>query len=251
TIMSLLPKGILFDLDDTIIAYGVAAEPIWKSICNTYAERSGMGDPSRFFEAIDDVRKWYWSDSKRHRIGRMDLDNTRTKLIHLALDGLGIDDRLLGREISNAFACQLHKEIRFFPEAEETLVYLKSRGTALALMTNGESHKQREKIDRFHLNRFFSTILIEGELGFGKPDKNVYITALNRLGLSPKDVWSIGDNLEWDVFGPQKLGIFGIWCNSRGQDLPDSPGATPNRVVGSIAELMEPQQQAHLPCFSE
>ncbi len=35
----MLPKGILFDLDDTILAYSVVAEPTWRRICDDYAGR--------------------------------------------------------------------------------------------------------------------------------------------------------------------------------------------------------------------
>lgn len=78
-------------------------------------------------------------------------------------------------------------------------------------MTNGGSDQQRNKINRFGLNDLFDAILIEGEMGFGKPDREVYTTALDSLNIEPDAAWSIGDNLEWDVWGPQQLGIFGIW----------------------------------------
>lgn len=32
-----LPKGILFDLDDTIIAFDAVAEPVWERVCRSYA----------------------------------------------------------------------------------------------------------------------------------------------------------------------------------------------------------------------
>ena len=76
----MLPKGILFDLDDTIIAYGVVAGPIWRNLCEEYAGKVGPYDAATLFEAIDDVRKWYWSDKGRHKAGRMDLKSEKKSL---------------------------------------------------------------------------------------------------------------------------------------------------------------------------
>ncbi|MFC1533637.1 HAD family hydrolase [Thermodesulfobacteriota bacterium] len=92
---------------------------------------------------------------------------------------------------------------------------------------------------RFRLDRFFKSILIEGELGFGKPEEAVYISAMNELGLGPGDVWSVGDNLEWDVFGPQKLGIFGIWNDYLKKGLPISSRIIPDRIIHNISGLIE------------
>ena len=49
-----------------------------------------------------------------------------------------------------------------------------------------------------------------------------------------------GDRLDWDVAGPQKLGILGIWVDSSGQGLPLSSPIRPDRIIRSLAELLEP-----------
>ena len=51
----------------------------------------------------------------------------------------------------------------------------------LALVTNGAASLQRQKIARFELEPLFDLILVEGELGFGKPDERIYRLALNEL----------------------------------------------------------------------
>ena len=51
--------------------------------------------------------------------------------------------------------------------------------------------------------------------------------------------WSVGDNLEWDVEAPQSHGAFGIWVDVRGAGLPASAAVQPDRIIRSIAELLE------------
>ena len=233
------PKGILFDLDDTITTFDAISDPTWREICEEYAGRCGLSQPGLLDDAIAEVRKWYWSDKERHRSGRLDLDNTRRTIVVLALQKLNVGSVSLAHEIADNYSVRRVERIDFIPGAEDRLQYFVDRGVLLALVTNGESHKQRGKIERFGLERFFKTILIEGELGYGKPDERVFLRALSDLGLGPDQAWSVGDNLEWDVAGPQKLGIFSIWNDFRKKGLPPSPEVVPDRIIHSIAELPE------------
>jgi len=116
---------------------------------------------------------------------------------------------------------------------------LRASGCRLALLTNGSAQMQRSKIDRFALAGHFDTILIEGEVGFGKPDPRVYQRALELLGVAPGDTWMVGDNLEWDVAEPQRQGIYGIWIDVRGSGLPQGHPVRPDRIIRKLSELRE------------
>jgi putative hydrolase of the HAD superfamily len=124
-------------------------------------------------------------------------------------------------------------------DAIDTLSWLRSTGCRLALLTNGAAQPQRAKIERFGLAEFFEHILIEGERGFGKPDPRVYLTALDHLALAPADVWMIGDNLEWDVAAPQRLGIFAIWVDRAGTGLSAGHRVRPDRIIRRLSEVRQ------------
>jgi putative hydrolase of the HAD superfamily len=235
----MLPKGILFDLDDTILAYSVIAEPIWRKVCVDFVGRIDSMSPEKLFQAIHNVSSWYWSDRERHKTGRRDLNNARRLIVFQAFRELGIKNLSLAREIADAFSEQREEGVCFFEKAEETLEYLAAQNISLALMTNGEAQKQRNKIRRFNLEKFFTIILIEGELGFGKPEKEVYKRALRELGVGPDEVWAVGDNMEFDVGAPQKLGIFSIWNDYSRQGLPSGSEIIPDRIINAIFELVE------------
>ena len=85
----------------------------------------------------------------------------------------------------------------------------------------------------------FDLILIEGELGFGKPDPRIYARALDELGVSPSEAWMVGDNLEWDVAQPQRQGILGIWVDVRGTGLPPGQRVRPDRTIRRLSELKD------------
>jgi putative hydrolase of the HAD superfamily len=235
----MLPKGILFDLDDTILAYSVMAEPIWRRICSEYLSPMDFITPEKLYRAIYQVSGWYWSDKDRHKTGRRDLHNARRDIVSKAFQEQGLKDLSAARKMADAFSDQREEEVYLFEKSVETLEVLTGQNIRLALMTNGEAKKQRKKIERFNLERFFSSILIEGEMGFGKPEEEVYRRAMKELGLGPDEVWAVGDNLEFDVGGPQKLGIFGVWNDFSKQGLPSGSEVIPDRIIHDISELLD------------
>ena len=48
----------------------------------------------------------------------------------------------------------------------------------------------------------------------------------------------IGDNLEWEVEVPQRLGIYAIWIDAHGVGLPANSAIRPDRIIRSLTELL-------------
>ncbi len=235
----MLPKALFFDLDDTIISFDAGSEPGWVTVCDEFCNKYASYDPGLLLGAINDYRKWYWGDKERHRIGRNNMNAARRDIVTGAFESLGIDNRVHAFEIADNYSRLRLQNLELFPKAAETLESLRTLGLKLALLTNGDSYSQRYKIDKFKLEKYCDLILVEGELGFGKPDPRVYEKALCDLCLLPMDVWMIGDNLEWDIASPQKLGIFSVWVDFRHQGLPKGSEVRPDRIINNIAELLE------------
>ena len=125
-----------------------------------------------------------------------------------------------------------------FPDAHETLDRLKELGVKLALITNGAGEPQRAKVVRFALEHRFDHIQIEAEHGFGKPEERAYTHAMEVLGVEPHQTWMVGDNLEWEVVGPQRLGIHAIWHDGYGVGLPPDCPIRPDRIIRALPELL-------------
>lgn len=234
----MLPKAIFLDLDDTIVSYHLLCEPAWSRVCEDFAQSYGILDGKTLYSAINETARHYWSDPERHRQGRLNLDGTRREIVMQAfrkLDCLDGDNAfMLADNYSN-----LHQEmIHMFPDAEETIKELVSRGIKLALITNGNSVKQRYKINKFGLEKYFDACLVEGEVGFGKPDPRVFRLAMEKLQVTPEEVWMVGDNLEWDIEAPQKLGIYSIWNDYSRKGLPADSKIVPDRIINNIRELL-------------
>jgi putative hydrolase of the HAD superfamily len=234
-----LPKAILFDLDDTILAFSAGADPSWELICRRFAPGLAGQTAEVLAEAIRTARAEFWADPGRHRRGRLHPGQARREIVGAALSALGVPAGELVGEIAEAYIVERDQMIQPFPGALETLRRLRERGVRMAVITSGSAREQRGKIERFGLEPLFDCILIEGETGIGKPDERVYLGALERLGVRADETWMVGDNLEWDVGAPQELGIRGIWHDFEHRGLPAGSPIRPDRIIRSLVELLD------------
>ncbi len=238
-----LPSAILFDLDDTIIsAYG-RADLAWSAVL---AEFSGALAPlhdSIILAAILHSAASFWSDAKRHATWRQKLRGARREIVReafaqLAQHGEPVPSDPTQCAIADRFSDYRNENMCLFPDAHATIDTLRTNGVKLALLTNGASADQRAKIERFELAARFHHIQIEGEHGFGKPEPRAYLHALSILAVEPAETWIVGDNLEWEVSAPQRLGIHAIWYDPAGTGLPEGTSARPDRIVRTLSELL-------------
>src|SRR5262245_9238037 len=235
--MSELPRAVLLDLHDTILDDTGGVISSWREACVVHCSEMKGLDSEAVFDAIDRTREWYWSDPERHRVGRLELARARGEVVRLALVELGVDDEDLAKRIGDTYHSLRDDAIRPFDDAVPTVEWLRAQGCRLALLTNGASQLQRLKIERFDLAPLFDSILIEGEVGFGKPDPRIYTQARATLDVPAEDAWMVGDNLEWDVAGPQREGIAGIWIDARGRGVPAGRDVRPHRIIGRLSDL--------------
>jgi len=231
-------KALLVDLDDTLLDYSGGVEDCWRQAAEAVGAPAGV-DPARLVEAIQKTRQWFWGDPDRHRRERADMRGAWRKITAHALGELGAPADALADDIADDFAALRWQRMKLFPGVPEALTALRERGVGLALVTNGDTSHQRRKIEAHGLARFFDVILIEGEFGVGKPHESVYRHALGALAALPEQAWMVGDNLEWDVAAPQRLGLGGIWVDGEGRGLPAEHPVKPERIIRAFRELLD------------
>jgi len=239
-----LPKAILFDLDDTIISAYSQPHLAWQAVSHEFAVEVAPLDPDELAEAVTRSADAYWADPLKHKERRLDMTGARRAIVGRALEELGGRGRpVLAEEVAHRFADRFtayrEERMHLFDGALETLVELRARSVKLALVTNGAGEFQRAKIERFGLAPFFDHVQIEGEHGFGKPEEAAYRHALQALNVAAEDAWMVGDNLEWEVAAPQRLGIYAIWHDHLGAGLPAGSEVVPDRIITRLAELLD------------
>ena len=228
-------KALLLDLDDTLLDYSGGVEECWERACRSAAAGIDVG---ALMPALARSRRWFWDDPARHARERTNMNGAWRQIVAHALEGLGQPDERMAAEVAEAFAVNRWGRMALYPGAREALTRLRERGVPLALVTNGDKSHQRRKIEMHDLARFFDVIVIEGEFGVGKPDESVYRHALGALAVSPREAWMVGDNLEWDVAAPQRLGLRAAWVDATGQGLPPGSPVRPDRILRNFTEFL-------------
>ena len=232
-----LPRVLLFDLDDTILRFSAGQPNFWRSALQVHLPEHA--DHLTLVAAIDDASQEVWAQSERAFWGRQNMQQARRLIACTALGRHGVVEGECHR-IADHMTESKEEYVRPFDGALEALRVLRGRGHRLGLLTNGSSVFQRRKLSRFELEPLFELLLIEGELGYGKPDRRVFEAALAHFGSGAREACMIGDNLDADVAGAQALGIFAVWHDAAGAGLPAASGVVPDAVILRISDLIAP-----------
>jgi putative hydrolase of the HAD superfamily len=94
--------------------------------------------------------------------------------------------------------------------AREVLQRLHELSLKIGLICNTgreTGHVLRELMRREGVLDYFDATVFSNEVGHGKPDKRIFLTAADKMGLKPTDVLHVGDNIENDVKGAQSAGM--------------------------------------------
>jgi putative hydrolase of the HAD superfamily len=239
--MTKLPRAMLIDMDDTILsAYG-RPEIAWNKVATEFAGEFGSASSQQVAAAIVESGRKFWASAAAE--WRLKLEEARHLVVQGGFDALAAKGHAplspdLAARLANRFHAYREEEMFVFPGAHDAIDALKALGVKLALVTNGAAGPQRAKVERFALSHRFDHIQIEGEHGFGKPEERAYLHAMEALGVTAPETWMIGDNLEWEVVAPQRLGIFAIWIDVHGDGLPADSPIKPDRIIRSLTELL-------------
>src|SRR5436853_4682570 len=237
-----LPRAMLIDMDATILsAYG-RPEIAWNHVAAEFKGEFGPLSSQQVAAAVLTSARSFWSAAGAE--WRLKLEEARRIVVADAFAALAASGHTLPAElatrIADRFTRYREEEMFIFPGAHDAIDAFRALGVKLALVTNGAADTQRAKVERFELSHRFHHIQIEGEHGFGKPEERAYLHAMDALGVTAEDTWMIGDNLEWEVEVPQKLGIYAIWMDVHGDGLPTGSTVKPDRIIRSLAELLPP-----------
>lgn len=223
-------RAILFDLDETLVAEEAVAHASFAAAARVAAQREDI-DPEILADDARAHARRLWYGTSQHdwclRVGissweglwcRFEGDlpelqalrawapEFRRSTWNAGLLEQGVVDSQLAEELSTIYEREQRAAKRVFPEVESELRKLAS-DYSLALVTNGASCLQREKLQSADLEKYFETVVVSADIGYGKPDRRIFEVALTEMNVAPHEALMVGDSPTKDIEGAKAMGI--------------------------------------------
>lgn len=100
-----------------------------------------------------------------------------------------------------------YADVMLHPDVEETLQKLRVMGLKIGIVTNGLESDYRPILQKVGLLDFFDVKVGIDSVGKMKPDRDIFLYALNELEVSPGETLFVGDELMADYEGAKEAGL--------------------------------------------
>jgi putative hydrolase of the HAD superfamily len=211
-------KHIFFDLDHTIWDFDKNAEEALHELYEIYGLKElGLHSADLFIETYTHHNHRLWAEYHNGKITKAELREGRFKKTFL---DMGLHPEVIPVGFEDAYVKLCPTKTNLFPDAHETLEYLKSR-YVLHLISNGFRESTELKITGTNIGGYFEHVIISEVVGVNKPDKAIFEHALNLASAEKNESLMIGDSLEADVYGALNFGMGAIYFNPAGLAKPE------------------------------
>lgn len=230
------PLSIFFDLDSTLLD-NTHHHRALEDACHQVTERVPGLEAERLLKANQEV----WN-LIRARImtalmqGNMDSATATRETWRRTLAACGYEDDATVELAAQAYQQAERRHYRLYDDVSGLVHALRQANMPLALITNGPSGMQRNKLNALGIERWFKAVAISGEVGVGKPNPGIFYMVLREMNFEPSDVWFVGDSLENDIAGANAAGITSVWLNRDGA-LRDETTPKPDIEIGALTDF--------------
>ena len=185
--------NIMFDFG------GVIYTPLNKS--DVQKRRTKLAARLGFPDAVQMWQRFYtgheWSSAKT---GLM----TEDEMWHTLLTPFGLESK----QLQDEFVAELYRGCGLKDEMRDLIVHLNYH-YHLSILSNATDRLNSLLTDELQLSMYFDVIINSSEIGVAKPDREVYVKALECLATSPQRVLFIDDQ-QRNTIVAEKLAIKSI-----------------------------------------
>jgi putative hydrolase of the HAD superfamily len=191
---SLPIKGVIFDLDNTLLDFMKMKEVAVKSAIRGMIEAGLEADEIESFKDIISIYEEFgWEN--------------QTVFDVFLKNSIGyVDNKFLAAGVV-AYRRAREANLLAYPNVNRTLVNLTKLGIKLAVVSDAPSREAWMRIYYLNLYHFFDAVITLDDSGERKPSSKPFEMALKILNLEPQDSVMIGDWPERDVVGAKQIGM--------------------------------------------
>lgn len=120
----------------------------------------------------------------------------------------------------------------------ETLNALRDRGLHLGIVSNIDDDQLEHMLELSQVEPHFDSVLSSEQARSCKPDSGIFSEALRRAGCDPHEAMFVGDSLQQDIAGANRLGLQSVLIWSDLEREPTIGEHQPKHVIRRISELL-------------
>ena len=217
-------KAVLFDLGGTLIKTAEVPE-IYKRIL----KRFGVNVTS------DEILKAHQANEEEFDIAKGQLEFGQDFWIKWnlrVLERIGITENIeyLAQKVDELWWD--HADLEVYSDVFPMLAQLRTNGVKLGLVTNGLKKDFEYLLKRMELADCFDVVVGMDTCNKAKPDKEIFLFALNKLGIHPEQALFVGDSVKNDYKGAEGAGMKPL--------IIDREGKAPSNVdkIDSLTALL-------------
>lgn len=125
-----------------------------------------------------------------------------------------------------------HADLEVYPDVMKTLTQLKAKGVRIGVVTNGLERDFQRILEKLKLKNWFDVVVCVDTCNRGKPDREIFLYALDKLRVGPKEALFIGNSIKYDYEGAKRAGLKPL--------IIDREGKAPANVdkISSLTEVL-------------
>jgi putative hydrolase of the HAD superfamily len=225
-------RHIFFDLDHTLWDFETNSKLALAEMFElNQLKQKGIFDFNQFYQTYRPINDQFWYLYHNRKVSKEDL---RLGRFRETLSRFSINDEDLINILAQQYIELSPRKTALFEGAVEVLDYLQSN-YELHIITNGFPEVQRVKIENSGLQKYFRNVLISEEVGWQKPQPEIFHHAFKLASTSPQNALMIGDSLQTDIEGAQNAGMDSVYFNPKNKWHKGSP----TFEIKTLAELKE------------
>jgi YjjG family noncanonical pyrimidine nucleotidase len=227
-------KAVFFDLDHTLWDFEVNSEETITGLLQEHGilgnQVAEAGDFMGFYRSIN---KELWD---RYHANAITKEELRVWRFSHSFRKFGIEDHDLSLLFADKYLEICPGKTALFPGAIDSLEAL-IKDHSLHIITNGFKEVQYRKLKNSGLIRYFEKVHISEEIGWKKPEPEIFQYALKEAGAAADESVMVGDNPDTDIAGAMNAGIQAILFDPEGLFEP-APPVWKARTLTETAQLI-------------
>ena len=190
----LMIKGVVFDLDNTLLDFMKMKEFAVKAAIKGMIEAGLIVNEDKSYNEINSIYEEFgW-------------ENQKVFDVFLEKSIGHVDNKFLAAG-NVAYRRAREANLMAYPNVNKTLMALSKSGIKLGVVSDAPSREAWMRIYYLNLYHYFDVVITYDDSGERKPSPIPFQLALDGMGLRPEETIMIGDWPERDVVGAQQIGM--------------------------------------------